>query len=219
MTGAYLYTAMRRLLRDDARGASTDSRYYSDDEIGRALMRARADAIKSLFGVSALLGQSPNLELYYRSLIGRTFPLRRPRMTIAGLFKSIAFAGSPQTVPGDFWRAECGQIATGSKYVKTNPAYPGEMMSGIWEKQFWVKGGKFYGTLCNIFYWADPQVTIDNTATDLESDANGYPLTDRFYHAIKYKAMTYLLKKERADHLLRIDLCERIYGERLGLMR
>lgn len=217
MLGSDLFHSVRVLARDDSQGASTSSRFYSDEEIGRALTSARDEGIRLLFMQSSLLGSSPNSVLYYQSLFGNAFPIRRPRITMSGLFSSVAFTASPQAVPSDFWRAECALDAN-SKYVKTEPAFQGDMMFSIGQKQIYLKGGKFYGTLGTVYYWANPTLALGNDATDLNADVNGYPMSDRFYHAIKYKALALLFAKEKADNLRRIALCERLFAERMSLL-
>ncbi len=217
MLSSELVHSCRVLLRDDVQGASTLSRFYSDEEIGHALTTARGEGIKLLFAQSSLLGSSPNTVLYYQSLYGNAFPIRRPRIAMAGLFSAVNYSSSPQTVPADFWRLECAQDGS-SKYVKAEPAFAGETFFSIGQKQVYVKGGKFYGTLSTIFYWAYPTTAIANDATDLNSDAGGYPMSDRFYHAIKYKALALLMAKEKADNNRRISVCERLFAERMSLL-
>lgn len=213
MTAAYLHNALRVILHDVAsQGASTAATYYSDTEVEYALMRARTDTIQALFAMGDIVGFPDSPADYEKSILGSALPVKRARITLSGLLKSVAFTAPGQTIPADFWRIECG-VDSDSKFVKTEPVGQAESMANTWVRQVYTKAGGFYGTICTLYYWANPVSVIANDSTDL--NAGSTPLPDSFYHAVKFRAAAYLLLKERAEHLQRIALCQRIYQNRL----
>lgn len=212
MTGGYLHNALRVVVRDTATGASTSGRYYADDEVNSALTRARTDAVQALFSIGDLLGFPQTAADYERSILGAAMPHKKARITLSGLLRSVAYTSPGQAVPNDFWKIECGVDSNG-KFVKTEPVFQAEAMTNTWVRQVYAKGAAFYGALCMVYYWANPSILIGNNATDLNTGATALP--DAFYHAIKFRAAAYLLLKERASHIERIGVCQRIYQKRL----
>lgn len=216
MTGAYLVEQTRIALRDNGRGVATTARVWTDDEISSALTRARQDTLQALFGLADILGFRPTWAAYNQALLGGSLPPVRARFTLSGLLKNVAYAAPGQDVPEGLWRVECGVDAS-SKYVKTEPSFLGDAMSGIWNYTVYVRGQKFYGPICTVYYWILPTIAIANDATDLNAGAT--PLSDAFYECAMYRALSYLLQKERADYLPRISVAERIFKHRLQTLR
>lgn len=214
MTGAELITSVRVILRDTGRGASTTARFYSDDAIINALVRARQDTVNKLFELSDLAPHSSFTE--YLDVAGEAMPIHRPRITLSGLYRQVAYSSAGQAVPNDFWRIECGVEADGS-YVKTEATPQAVMMANTFEHIVYARGGSFFGTLCTVHYWANPSVSIANDSTNLNAGAT--PLSDAFYNTMKYKAISYLIDKEKADKDNRLQLAMTIWNNRLRTLR
>lgn len=180
------------------------------------MVRARQDTLQALFGLADVLGFRPNWAAYNRALYGGSVPPVRARMTLSGLLKTVAYAAPGQAVPDGFWRIECGMDAS-NKYVPTEPSFLGDPMSGIYNTAVYVRGQRFFGPLCTVYYWILPTTTIDDDATDL--NAGTTPLSDAFYETALYRGLSYLLAKERAENVRRIAITERIYKRRLQTLR
>lgn len=202
----------RILVRDSATGASTTARYYSDTEVALALTRARTETVQQLFTMGALLGFPQTAADYEGSIQGPAFPHKKARITLSGLLRTVAYTAPGQNIPTDFWKIECG-VDSGNKFVKTEPVFQAGSMTNTWVRQVYTNGATFQGTLCTVYYWANPQIVIANNATDL--NAGNTPLPDAFYHTIKFRAAAYLLLKERADHINRIVFCQKMFQKRL----
>jgi hypothetical protein len=214
MTGASLIGRLRSLARDADRGASTAARFYSTDEIVTALTKARSDCIGALFDISDLAPHRSLTE--YLDVAGSAVPIQRPRITLSGLLRSVAYTASAQAVPADFWRIEYGSSITDG-YVKGDVAAMAEPMQNTWEKSVYVKNGAFYGTLCTVYYWANPTTTITDDATDL--NAGDTPLNDAFYNTVLFRGLAYLIAKERGDKDSRVQLALKSYTKRLASLK
>lgn len=201
-------------MRDDARGASTSARFYSETAIANALVKARQDTLEALFDSSDLAGTRSFTD--YLSASGPALPINRPRITIAGLLRLVAFAADGQSVPGDYWKLECG-LSVSVGYVKAEAAPLAEMMQNTWEKSVYVKNNAFYGEPCTVYYWASPSTTLIDDSTDLNAGVT--PLNDAFYNTAKYKALAYLIAKEKGDKDSRVELCNGIWRSRLSTLR
>ena len=216
MTGAYLFEQVRIVLRDNGRGVSTTARTWTDDEISSALMRARQDTLQALFALSDILGFRPNWAAYNRAMLGGSLPPSRARVTIGNMLKTVAFAAPGAAAPDGFWRIECGVTAAG-KYLKTDPSFIADPMQGVADVTIYARGQRFFGPTCTVYYWRSPTNTILNDATDLSAGANG--LSDAFYETAMYRAISYLLQKERAEYARRAAASERIFKQRLSTLR
>jgi hypothetical protein len=168
MTGASLISGVRTLLHDAGAGFSNSDPYYLDQEIIDSLLAARQQLVKALLAAPQI-----------------------PYVAFVAISKSTA-AADGSNVPTDFYKLICGYMNDGS-YVPAQNIRVGEAMKNTSAQQIYVRGGVFYGTADNAYYWAMPSQAIANSGTTLTE------FGDSVYNAIKYHACLLLLAKEDAD--------------------
>jgi len=215
MLSSALHASVRSIARDSGRGASTTARFYSAAQISNALIKARQDTIEALFDNSDLAGHSSFTE--YLTVSGASLPIQRPRITIAGIMQVTPFTSDGQAVPADYWRIECGSNNLTFGYIKAEAAALAEMMANTWEKTVYVKNNAFFGQHCTAYYWAVPTTTLDDDATDLNAGTSA--LNDAFYNTAKYRALAYMIAKEKGDKDSKVQLCNQIWQRRLATLR
>lgn len=214
MTGADLFQGTRVILRDTGYGTYSDGRAYAPAEIASALTAARMDSLGYLYGAFAIIGGVPNFAGYNAQMAGGGLPPVRARVTTTKLLHTVNFTIAGQAVPDDFWKIECG-VASGPKYIHAEPPKLGQALgTNSFQSQVYTQGGKFYGTPCQVYYWAVCTTPIADDGTDLRSGAYGLP--DGFYHAVKYLACANLIKKERAENKERFELLMNTFMRRLA---
>lgn len=216
MVGADLIKSVRVVLRDDDYQTSSDGRFYATEEIRRALIMARAEGLKYIYGAFEILGVARSFAEYNSKLVGSSMPPTRARITANKLLLNAALAGSPQAAPQDFWKLECGTTGAG-KYIPQEVPFLGDpLTSNSWNSGIYARGGNIYGTLCTFYYWA--LCTNDmGDATNLTTGTGGMP--DAFYNAIKYLAVANLIKKEKVETEDRYKFFTNLFMRRISTLR
>jgi hypothetical protein len=219
MLGADLIQSCRVCLHDTDYQTSTDGRQYADEEIRRALIMARAEGLKYIYGAFEILGTVRSFAEYNnKMLVGPSMPPTRARITVNKLLIGVASTGSPMNVPLDFWKLECALDSTG-RYIPQIPAVIGDPLTpNIWNSGVYGSGGKIYGVSAGgfIYYWSLCSNDMGN-ATDLATGVGGMP--DAFYHAIKYMAIANLIKKERVETEDRYKFFMNLFMRRISTLR
>lgn len=219
MTGSALIQSCRVLLHDTDYQTQTDGRMYADEEIRRALITARAEGLKYIYGAFEILGTARSFADYSsRMLSGPSMPPVRARITVGKLFVQGVSGTNPMTAPADFWKLECALSADGH-YVPQVPAAIGDpMRPNIWSSGIYGSGGQLFGAPAGglFYYWSLCTNDMGN-ATDLATGAGGMP--DAFYHAIKYMAVANLLKKEKVENEDRYKFFMNLFMRRLSTLR